>query len=110
MAPVAVAAAAQGATSTTAETKTSPNKAASAEAISSLLESIVALEKNLGTLNSLLTEQSSKKEEEGDDIDVYYYDTAWTDGYNSALYWPDDNYYDAWFAGYQAGVKDSPIS
>ncbi|KAI5020051.1 hypothetical protein ZWY2020_044939 [Hordeum vulgare] len=111
------AAAPEEATGTAAETKTSQNKAASApavhvdqEAIRSLVDSIAALEKSLDALNRLLNEQSSKKEEDDDDdIDDYDYDGAWTDGYSSALYWRNDNYYDAWFAGYQAGVKDSPV-
>lgn len=50
------------------------------ETISSLCDSIVTLEKNLDALNRVLTEQSSKEGEKDDDIDVYDYDKAWTDG------------------------------
>ena len=92
MPPSDVAAAPEGVTSTmvetaaaTAENKSSQNKAASVhidqEATSSLLDSLLALHESLDNSYSLLTQHSSKEEEGGDDIDVYNYDKAWTDGY-----------------------------
>lgn len=85
MPPSDVAAAPEGVTSTTAETKASQNKAASVhidqEATSSLLDSLLALDESLDNLDSLLTQHISKVEEEEGE---------------SALYWPGDNYYDAW--------------
>jgi hypothetical protein len=115
------------------ETETSLDKAAATappavivdrETIESIRDSIAALEENafvnqqmgnaiadlerhVGTMKQLLVEECNDYEykEEQDLDDDLNHDRAWTDGYNLG-YWGNSNHYDAWLAGYQAGVKD----
>ena len=78
------------------------------EAVGTMGNAIAAVESHVSTMKQLLVERCNDEydlveEDVNDDLD---HDKCWSDGYNLG-FWGNSNHYEAWLAGYQAGVKDS---